>query len=245
MALHHRRHCTGLPGGDHRRPDPVSTSGWRLAGGPVLEPEVLHPGLHHRARLHGEDQARVRPAEREDHRHLGRLDRRRRGVGAATSRRRRARLRTTRSSATHDFKVAKLYGMLPASGTGDPKSERSWTTRCAECLRHRPGEEDQADPRLPDDDRPELRRGAAGHRLAAAHREPLVATPVNWQQGEDVIIAGSVSDDEAKETYRELGISEAVHPDRPAAGRGARQGLWTRDGGGLGRPRANPRRARR
>jgi hypothetical protein len=28
-----------------------------------------------------------------------------------------------------------------------------------------------------------------------------VATPVNWQQGEDVIIAGSVSDDEAKELF--------------------------------------------
>jgi len=28
-----------------------------------------------------------------------------------------------------------------------------------------------------------------------------VATPVNWKQGEDVIIAGSVSDDEAKKTY--------------------------------------------
>ena len=28
-----------------------------------------------------------------------------------------------------------------------------------------------------------------------------VATPVNWQEGDDVIIAGSVSDDEARETY--------------------------------------------
>ena len=28
-----------------------------------------------------------------------------------------------------------------------------------------------------------------------------VATPVNWQPGEDVIIAGSVSDDEAKEIF--------------------------------------------
>jgi alkyl hydroperoxide reductase subunit AhpC len=28
-----------------------------------------------------------------------------------------------------------------------------------------------------------------------------VATPVNWQQGQDVIIAGSVSDEEAKKTY--------------------------------------------
>ena len=34
--------------------------------------------------------------------------------------------------------------------------------------------------------------------LTAKHK---VATPVNWQQGEDVIIAGSVSNDEAKETY--------------------------------------------
>ena len=28
-----------------------------------------------------------------------------------------------------------------------------------------------------------------------------MATPVNWKQGEDVIIAGSVSDDEAKTIY--------------------------------------------
>ncbi len=34
--------------------------------------------------------------------------------------------------------------------------------------------------------------------LTAEHK---VATPVNWQQGDDVIIAGSVSDDEARETY--------------------------------------------
>jgi alkyl hydroperoxide reductase subunit AhpC len=34
--------------------------------------------------------------------------------------------------------------------------------------------------------------------LTAKHR---VATPVNWKQGEDVIIAGSVTDDEAKKIY--------------------------------------------
>ena len=34
--------------------------------------------------------------------------------------------------------------------------------------------------------------------LTAKHR---VATPVNWKQGEDVIIAGSVSNDEAKTIY--------------------------------------------
>ena len=34
--------------------------------------------------------------------------------------------------------------------------------------------------------------------LTAKHK---VATPVNWKQGEDVIIAGSVSDDDAKKVY--------------------------------------------
>jgi len=34
--------------------------------------------------------------------------------------------------------------------------------------------------------------------LTAKHK---VATPVNWKLGEDVIIAGSVSDDDAKKTY--------------------------------------------
>ncbi len=34
--------------------------------------------------------------------------------------------------------------------------------------------------------------------LTAKHK---VSTPVNWKQGEDVIISGNVSDDEAKEKY--------------------------------------------
>jgi alkyl hydroperoxide reductase subunit AhpC len=34
--------------------------------------------------------------------------------------------------------------------------------------------------------------------LTAKHK---VSTPVNWKQGEDVIISGSVSEDEAKQTY--------------------------------------------
>jgi thioredoxin-dependent peroxiredoxin len=34
--------------------------------------------------------------------------------------------------------------------------------------------------------------------LTAKHR---VATPANWKQGEEVILAGSVSDEEAKKLY--------------------------------------------
>ena len=48
--------------------------------------------------------------------------------------------------------------------------------------------------------------------LTAKHR---VATPVNWKQGEDVIIAGSVSDEEAKKTYPDgWKAPETLHPNR-------------------------------
>ena len=51
--------------------------------------------------------------------------------------------------------------------------------------------------------------------LTAKHK---VATPVNWKQGEDVIIAGSVSDDDAKKTYPDgWKAPRAVYPDRAAA----------------------------
>jgi hypothetical protein len=52
--------------------------------------------------------------------------------------------------------------------------------------------------------------------LTAEHK---VATPVNWRQGDDVIIAGSVSDEEAKKTYPEgWEAPRALYPDRPSAG---------------------------
>ena len=53
--------------------------------------------------------------------------------------------------------------------------------------------------------------------LTAKHK---VATPVNWKQGDDVIIAGSVSDEDAKKTYPQGWKSpKPVHADRAAAGR--------------------------
>ena len=44
----------------------------------------------------------------------------------------------------------------------------------------------------------EILRVIDSMQLTAKHK---VATPVNWKQGEDVIIAGSVTDDDAKKTY--------------------------------------------
>ena len=62
--------------------------------------------------------------------------------------------------------------------------------------------------------------------LTANHK---VATPVNWQQGEDVIIAGSVYERRGEGALRRVAGAEALHPDRPPAE--------------LGRAGARPRRA--
>jgi alkyl hydroperoxide reductase subunit AhpC len=44
----------------------------------------------------------------------------------------------------------------------------------------------------------ELLRAVDSLQLTATHK---VATPANWQPGDDVLIAGSVSDDDARRTY--------------------------------------------
>jgi alkyl hydroperoxide reductase subunit AhpC len=44
----------------------------------------------------------------------------------------------------------------------------------------------------------EILRALESIQLTAKHK---VATPVNWQPGEDVIIVHAVSDDEARQTY--------------------------------------------
>ena len=67
-----------------------------LLGRALLPSEGLHAGLHDRTRLHGQDQARVRQAQREDHRPQRRSRRQPCASGPTTSRRRRATRRTTR-----------------------------------------------------------------------------------------------------------------------------------------------------
>ena len=57
-----------------------------------------------------------------------------------------------------DFNISKLYGMLPASTEGDPLDAHARRQPDGpQRVRHRPGQEDQADPRLPDDHRAQLR----------------------------------------------------------------------------------------
>ena len=103
-----------------------------------------------------------------------------------------------------DFNVAKLYGMLPASISGDPKERTpadNQTVRNVFVI----GPDKTIKlilvyPMTTGRNFDEVLRVIDSMQLTAKHK---VATPVNWQQGDDVIIAGSVSDDEAKETFGE------------------------------------------
>jgi thioredoxin-dependent peroxiredoxin len=103
-----------------------------------------------------------------------------------------------------DFNVSKLYGMLPAEVSGDP-AERTpadnQTVRNVFVI----GPDKKVKlvlmyPMTTGRNFDEVIRVIDSLQLTAKHK---VSTPVNWQQGEDVIIAGSVSDDEARETYPE------------------------------------------
>jgi thioredoxin-dependent peroxiredoxin len=100
--------------------------------------------------------------------------------------------------------VAKLYGMLGAEISGDAKERTpldNQTVRNVFVI----GPDNKVKlilvyPMTTGRNFDEVLRVIDSLQLTAKHK---VATPVNWQQGEDVIIAGSVSDDEAKETYPE------------------------------------------
>jgi alkyl hydroperoxide reductase subunit AhpC len=101
-----------------------------------------------------------------------------------------------------DFHVSQLYGMLPASTSGDAKSRTAadnQTVRNVFVI----GPDKKVKlilvyPMTTGRNFDEVLRVIDSLQLTARHR---VATPVNWKQGDDVIIAGSVSDDEAREVF--------------------------------------------
>jgi thioredoxin-dependent peroxiredoxin len=106
--------------------------------------------------------------------------------------------------ADSDFNVSKLYGMLPAETAGDPGQRTpadNQTVRNVFVV----GPDKKVKtiliyPMTTGRNFDEVLRIVDSLKLTAEHK---VATPVNWQPGEDVIIAGSVSDEEAKQTYPE------------------------------------------
>jgi alkyl hydroperoxide reductase subunit AhpC len=101
-----------------------------------------------------------------------------------------------------DLKVAKLFGMLPADA-GDTSEGRTAATNATVRTVFVIGPDKKiklmlAYPMTTGRNFAEVLRVLESMQLTAAHK---VATPANWKPGEDVIIAGSVSDEEAKQTY--------------------------------------------
>jgi thioredoxin-dependent peroxiredoxin len=101
-----------------------------------------------------------------------------------------------------DYNVSKLYGMLPASTSGEAGTRTAadnQTVRTVFVI----GPDKKvklilAYPMTTGRNFDEVLRVIDSLQLTAKHR---VATPVNWKQGDDVIISGGVSNDEAKEIF--------------------------------------------
>ena len=101
-----------------------------------------------------------------------------------------------------ELKVAKLYGMLPAStpGTSEGRTPAdNQTVRNVFVI----GPDKKVKllivyPMTTGRNFDEVLRVIDSLQLTAKHK---VSTPLNWKHGEDVIIAGSVSDEEAKKAY--------------------------------------------
>ena len=103
-----------------------------------------------------------------------------------------------------DFTVSKLYGMLPASVEGDPLERTpadNQTVRNVFVI----GPDKKVKlvlvyPMTTGRNFDEVLRVIDSLQLTAQHK---VATPAQWQLGQDVIISGSVSNDQAKEIWPE------------------------------------------
>ena len=101
-----------------------------------------------------------------------------------------------------ELKVAKLYGMLPATtpGTSEGRTPAdNQTVRNVFVI----GPDKKIKlvivyPMTTGRNFDEVLRVIDSLQLTAKHK---VSTPVNWKPGEDVIIAGSLSDEEAKKVY--------------------------------------------
>ena len=103
-----------------------------------------------------------------------------------------------------DLAVAKLYNMLPAEEPGTSEGRTAATNATVRSV-FIVGPDKKIKltltyPMTTGRNFDEILRVLDSIQLTAKHR---VATPVNWKHGEDVIIAGSVSDDEAKTIYPE------------------------------------------
>ena len=101
-----------------------------------------------------------------------------------------------------DLKVAKLYNMLPAEEPGTAEGRTAATNATVRSV-FIIGPDKKIKlmmtyPMTTGRNFDEISRVLDSMQMTAKHK---VATPVNWKQGDDVIIVGSVSDDDAKKLF--------------------------------------------
>jgi alkyl hydroperoxide reductase subunit AhpC len=101
-----------------------------------------------------------------------------------------------------DLKVAKLYGMLPADTTGTSDGRTAATNATVRTVfvigPDKKIKLHLAYPMSTGRNFDEILRVIDSMQLTAKHK---VATPVNWNNGDDVVILTSVSDEDAKKAY--------------------------------------------
>jgi thioredoxin-dependent peroxiredoxin len=106
--------------------------------------------------------------------------------------------------ADHDLKVSKLYNMLPAEEPGNFEGRTAATNQAVRTV-YVIGPDKKiklllAYPMTTGRNFDEILRVLDSIQLTAKHK---VATPVNWKHGDDVIIASSVNDEDAKKLFPE------------------------------------------
>ena len=160
--------------------------------GILFAPQGLHAGVHHRVGRLLQGQARVRQAQRQAHRSLRRL----RTVAQGWA----GDIEETQGSALafpligdEDRQVADLYDMI------HPNANDTLTVRSVFII----GPDKKVKltltyPASTGRNVDEILRVLDSLQLTADYK---VATPVNWTDGQDVIIVPAVSDDEAKERF--------------------------------------------
>jgi len=100
-----------------------------------------------------------------------------------------------------DLKVSKLYGMLPAAASADGVRTAADNMTVRNVFVIGPDKKVKlviVYPMTTGRNFDEVLRVIDSLQLTAKHK---VATPVNWKQGDDVIITGSVNDEDAKKAY--------------------------------------------
>lgn len=181
-------------------------------------PRALTPVCSTELGYMGQIKPDFRPSRGQDHRHLNRSGRGQPRVDAAQ-----CRIAVSQGAALNypiiadtDHAISKAHEMRPCrrvrgSDRPDCRAER----RFAQRFRHWPGQEDQARAHLSGDDRARLDEVLRMIDSLQLTVQQQLRKPAQWQPGQSMIIAGSVSDEDTARRYPgRTGAAVALHAHR-------------------------------